>query len=325
MTPHELEKRATGYQAAAVILAANRLGILAALCDSPLDSNELADRLSLDRRSTSTLCDALACLGVVDRDRGRLRVSEELRPALDPGSPASLGKIFDHHWHLFQRWARVDEVVRTGEPIPRPPDDEEQRRAFILGMADLARRGAAGLWAEVDLSDRKHLVDVGGGPGEYALAALERFPGLTATVFDRPEVLAIAHEYAARRSLAPRFSTVPGDALADDLPACDVALVSALVHSYGPADVRRIAAHVAAGVDAGGLVVIREFLWADAAHTGPVTAALFAVNMMVGTQEGRCWTAAELQEIFGEAGFGDWSVRDLDPRNTLVIGTRRTG
>jgi hypothetical protein len=322
MTPRELEAQATGYQTSIVILAANRLGILPALCKASLTPEALADSLGLDRRATGTLCDALACLGVAVRDEGRMRVPEELRAALDPESPASLTQIFDHHWHLVERWARLDEVVRSGQPIPRPRQDEEQRRAFILGMADLARRGAAALWDGVSLNGRRHLVDVGGGPGEYALSALERFPGLRATVFDLPEVLEIAREYADGRPPTDRLSTRPGDALQDDIPACDVALVSALVHSYGPDDVRRIADHVAAGVEPGGQVLIREFLWDDEAHTGPLSAALFAVNMMVGTREGRCWTAEELETIFGEAGFGDWSILRLDPRNTVLVGSR---
>jgi hypothetical protein len=322
MTPRELETHAAAFQPAAVILAANRLGVLAALCGPPLSSDQLADRVGLDRRATATLCDALACLGVLAREGGRLRVTEELRTTLDPTSPSSLARIFDHQWHLMERWARLDEVVRTGEPIPRPSDDEGRRRAFILGMADLARRGAVPLWEKVSLDGRRHLVDVGGGPGEYALAALERFPGLRATVFDLPEVLAITREHAAGRAVVERLATQPGDALDHDIPECDVALVSAVVHSYGPDDVRRIADHVAAGLAPGGLVLIREFLWDDAAHSGPLSAALFAVNMMVGTREGRCWTAAELEEIFGAAGFGGWSVIALDPRNTLLVGTR---
>jgi hypothetical protein len=191
-------------------------------------------------------------------------------------------------------------------------------------MADMARRGAAALWDAVDLSGLAHLVDVGGGPGELALAALERFPGLLATVFDLPEVLPIAREYASKRAVGDRIRFVAGDALRNEIPACDVALVSALVHSYGPSGVTRIARHVAAGVKPAGLVLIREFMWDDDAHSGPLTAALFAVNMLSGTPEGRCWTVAELQETFGKAGFGEWKVMRLDPRTSLLVGARQS-
>jgi hypothetical protein len=323
MTPEELEKAVGGYQAAVVILAANRTGILRALCRAPAAAEALAARLGLDRRAVATVADALACLGVLERDGDLLSVPEALRPILDPSSPASRAHAMDHQWYVLQRWARLDSVLETGEPVPRLRGDEQRLRAFILGMADMARRGADALWAAVDLSDRTHLVDVGGGPGELALAALARFPALVATLFDLPAVLPIAREYAAGRGLDARLRFAEGDALRDDIPACDAALVSSLLHSYGPDGVGAIAEHVAAGVKPGGLVVIREFMWDDEEHSGPLSAAMFAVNMLSGTPDGRCWTAAELEGIFGGAGFAAWRRARLDPRTTLLIGVRQ--
>jgi SAM-dependent methyltransferase len=324
MKPQELEEKAGGFQPAVVILAANRAGIFRALSQAPMGPDELAKRLKLDTRAVATVTDALVCLGALERGGGVLSLPDELRPVLDPSSPTTRAHALDHQWYVLQRWARLDSVLETGEPIPRQREDEERLRAFILGMADMARVGAAALWDVVDLSKRTHLVDVGGGPGELALAALERFPGLLATVFDLPSVLPIGREYAAGRAVGERIRFAAGDALRDDIPTCDAALVSSLLHSYGPDGVRRIARHVSAGLKPGGLVVIREFMWADEAHSGPLSAALFAVNMLSGTPEGRCWTAEELEEIFGGAGFGDWSLTRLDPRTTLLVGLRNS-
>jgi hypothetical protein len=324
MTPQELEEKAGGFQPATIVLAANHVGIFRLLCAGALACEELARALKLDRRAIATVTDALVCLGALERHGGRLRVPPHLVASLDPSSPTTRAHALDHQWYVLQRWARLDSVLETGEPLPRMREDEERLRAFILGMADMARRGAAALWDAVDLSGLAHLVDVGGGPGELALAALERFPGLLATVFDLPEVLPIAREYASNRPVGDRMRFVAGDALRDEIPPCDVALVSSLVHSYGPSGVTAIATNVAAGVKPGGLVLIREFMWDDDAHSGPLTAALFAVNMLSGTPEGRCWTAAELQETFGKAGFGQWKLTRLDPRTTLLVGTRQS-
>jgi hypothetical protein len=322
METSELQSVASGFQAATVLLAANHLGITALLSQGPLSTDDVAVRLGLDGRAVRTVCEALVPLGVLVSREGKMQVTAPLREALNPDSAASLVHILRHQWHLLGRWSQLDRVVRSGQPVPRPADDAEQRRAFILAMADLARSGAKAVWEAVDLTGRSHLVDVGGGPGELAIAALERFGGLHATVFDRAVVLDIAREYAGRRGGTGRLSFQPGDALTDPVPGCDVALVSALLHSYGEQEVRRIAANVAAGVAPGGLVVIREFMWDDEAHRGPLSTALFAVNMLVGTQAGRCWTVAEIETIFGEAGFGRFRTLRLDARSSLVVGER---
>jgi O-methyltransferase domain/DprA winged helix domain len=322
MTPAELEEKTAAFQAAAVILSANHAGILAALCAEPQAPDEVARRLGLDPRAVAAVTDALVCLGVLGREGNRLKVPGDLLGAFDPSSPTSSAHAMDHQWYVLQRWANLDAVLATGQPLPRAREDEPRLRAFILGMADLARRGAGALWDAVDLSRTVRLVDVGGGPGELALAALERFPQLQATVFDLPAVLPIARDYASSRTVRTRLDFRDGDALVDDIPECDAALVSSLLHSYGPRGAAAIAGHVAAGVRPGGLVLIREFMWDDEAHSGPLQAALFAVNMLSGTAEGRCWAPGELEEIFGRAGFGGWRLTRLDPRTSLLSGTR---
>jgi len=322
MTPQELEKTTAAFQPAVAVLAANHAGVFAALCAEPATPARLAERLGLDRRAVTALADALVCLGVLERDAELLRVPDDLRAVLDPGSDASMTSALQHQWHVLQRWARLDAVLETGRPIRGARQSPDTLRAFILGMADLARRAAPALWDAVDLAGRRHLVDVGGGPGELALAALERFPTLSATIFDLADVLPIAREYASRREAAGRLALKAGDALKGRIPECDVALVSSLLHSYGAEGVGKIARNVAAGVVSGGLVLIREFMWDDAAHSGPLPAALFALNMLSGTLDGQCWAPAELEAIFGAAGFGGWELLRLDPRTSLLVGVR---
>ncbi len=322
MTPQDLERTAAAFQSSVAILAANHAGVFAALSRNPATPTDLADRLRLDRRAVAALADALVCLGALERREGVLRVPAELRSVLDPASDVSMASALRHQWHVLQRWARLDAVLETGRPLPRARRDEERLRSFILGMADLARRTGAALWDAVDLSGREHLVDVGGGPGELALAALERWPGLTATVFDMPDVLPIAREYASGRAAAARLGFKAGDAVKGRIPPCDVALVSALVHSYGRDGVAKIAHNVAAGVRPGGLLLIREFMWDDAAHSGPLAAALFTLNMLSGTPDGQCWAPEELEAIFGDAGFRSWRLIALDERSKVLAGVR---
>jgi SAM-dependent methyltransferase len=322
MKREELEALSAGCQSSVVVLVANQLGILRRLCQARAGVAGLAETLGLGERGTEALCDALVSLGVLRRIGAELEVVEELRPVLDPTSPHSMSAILDHHWHILQRWARLEDVVRSGQPVPRPPQDPAQLTAFILGMADIARRESEPLWAAADLAGRRHLIDVGGGPGELALAALERWPELRASILDRPGVLEIARAYGAGRGVGDRLDFIPGDALEGAIPPCDVALVSAVVHSYGPEDVALLGRNVAAGLEPGGLLIVREFMWDDRTHSGPAMAGLFAVNMLVGTSGGRCYAPEELQDLLGPAGFGEWRTVRIDPRSTILLGTR---
>ena len=56
----------------------------------------------------------------------------------------------------------------------------------------------------VDLSDRRALLDIAGGSGIYACAFVDRHPHLSATVFERPPVDAVARRAIAARGFADR-------------------------------------------------------------------------------------------------------------------------
>ena len=74
-------------------------------------------------------------------------------------------------------------------------------RGTVLGQA---------LAAAIDLSSHSHLLDIGGGSGIYACCLAHAFPDLTATVFEKPPVDAIAARKIDGRGLASRITVTPG-------------------------------------------------------------------------------------------------------------------
>jgi len=106
------------------------------------------------------------------------------------------------------------------------------------------------------------------------------------------------------------------------LPNGDAALVSSLVHIYGPEKIRRLAQSLARALPAGGELIIRDFFFDDEFHTRPASTALFSINMLLNTDDGDCYSPGELREIFEPAGFGAWRLVSLDERSAALIGRR---
>ncbi len=71
----------------------------------------------------------------------------------------------------------------------------------------------------------------------------------------------------------------------------------------------------------GGRVVIQDFIL-QADKTAPRFAALFALNMLVGTQGGSSYSEPEYAAWLGEAGFGDIRHVHLPGITGLMIGSR---
>jgi O-methyltransferase. len=103
-----------------------------------------------------------------------------------------------------------------------------------MGMFNLASRLAPKIVQEVDLTGRKHLLDLGGGPGTYAIHFCRRYEGLRATVFDLKTTRPFARKTIRRFGMEDRIAFRAGNYLDDDLgEGYDAAWLSHILHGEG--------------------------------------------------------------------------------------------
>ena len=173
--------------------------------------------------------------------------------------------------------------------------------------------------AAAGVGSARRLLDVGGGPGTYTAAFLRAAPELRATLFDLPLVVEIARERLSAAGLLDRVTLVAGDFEKDPLPpGHDLAWISAIIHQNGPAQNDALYARILRALVPGGRLVIRDHVM-DPGRTRPRAGALFAVNMLVGTEQGGTYTSDEIKAGLERAGFtGVRQLRSGDRMDCLV-------
>ncbi len=207
----------------------------------------------------------------------------------------------------MESWARLDQSVRSGHANRERPSfsREEWRESFLMGMFNLAMAIAPGMADAIDLSGRRRLLDLGGGPGTYAIHFCLKNPALSAAVFDLPTTRPFAEKTIARFHLDRRVTFSAGDYHSDDIPGrFDVAWLSHILHADGPDDCRRLIRKAVGALEPGGLIIIHEFILDDTLD-GPVFPALFSLNMLLGTESGRAYSEAEIRSMLATAGVRD--------------------
>ena len=290
-----------------------------------LAAEEVAQRCRCDARGMAALLAALAAMGLLEKRAGRFANTPAGAELLVKGTPGFLGHLILHHHYLMPSWAHLDQAVSSGKPLRSPEDGEEDRRAaFLLGMRTSAGRVAPQVVPHVDLTGKRRLLDLGGGPGTYAIAFCRAYPGIQATVFDLPTSRPFAEETIAAAGLSERIDFAPGDVLVDPLPGrYDAVWISHLLHSQGPDACRRILRRAAAVLEPQGSLLVHEFLLDDSPG-GPVFPALFALNMLVRTDAGRAYSVEQLMELMAAVGLQE--PRCLPFRgpqgNGIVIGKK---
>jgi SAM-dependent methyltransferase len=317
----------SGYWRGCALQAGVRLKIFSVLGSGPKDALQVAREVGSEGRATGLLLDALAAMQLLVKTDGMYKNSQFAGKFLDPGLPGYMGHIILHHHHILDGWAQLDTAVMTGGKVSRRSYGSEiERESFLLGMFNLAMGIAPQLVGQFDLAGRKRLLDLGGGPGTYAIHFCQANPELTAVILDLPSTEPFARQTVARFGLSERIEFIGGDFNIDPLSGgpYDVAWLSHILHSNSLEECQECINKTVAALVPGGLLLIHDFILEDT-KDGPEFAALFSLNMLVGTDGGRSYSRAEIFAMLNQAGVGEISHRKCATPNdsSVIIGVKK--
>lgn len=312
-TPATLLQLSGGYWSACALHAGVKLDLFSR-------SGSVAEFAATggEPRALALLLDALTALGLMVKSEGRYAPTPFAREYLARTAPGYLGHIVLHHHHLMAGWARLDEAVRSGTPLRAAishAGDAAERESFEMGMFNLAMLIAPRIVPHVDLRGRRRLLDLGGGPGTYAVHFCLAHPQLRATVYDLASTRPFAEGVIERFGLTGRIEFVGGDFDHDPLPGrYDVAWLSHILHGVDEAGCNHLLRRAVAALEPGGELLVQEFLLDDA-KDGPLFPALFSLNMLINTPGGRAYSEGEVAAMMRAAGLAQIRRLPIDLPN----------
>ena len=330
--PSSIMRLATGYWNSATLLAANELNLFGALGELELTARQVADHLQTPLRSTEMLLDACAGLDLLrkqEQDGAYMYANTPAAAAfLVPDRPGYLGNAIRWGAGQYEAWGKLEQAVRADAPVVPPADhlgsDTEQTRRFVLGMHNRALGVARGVLHFLDFADTTRLLDVGGGPGTYAMLLAQKYPVLRVTVLDLPGVTAIAQELITRSGFSDRVQTLAGSAIEAEwgVAEYDGLLFSGVLHQMSGETIRKLFAKAHQALQPGGKLVVSDIML-DATKTQPAFATLFSLQMLLTSEQGAVFSAAECINWLEQAGFASVQAQALPPPLPYVVVTGR--
>jgi hypothetical protein len=318
--PGQILELSGHYWKTCTLHAGVKLGVFSAIGQENLGAADIAQRVKGDERALTMLLNALTAMNLLSKSVGKYSNTPASLVFLSKDSPRYLGFMIMHHHHLVESWSQLDQAVRTGHPVRGRASfgDDEKRESFLMGMFNIAMTNAPELTRAVDLAGRRRLLDVGGGPGTYAIHFCLNNPQLRGTIYDLSTTRPFAERTIARFGLTGRVDFMEGDYLAEEIRGSyDVAWLSQILHGENPEACRVIVDKTVSALEPGGLIMVHEFLL-DNTMDGPLFPALFSLNMLLGTDGGQAYSEAEIMDMLGNAGVGE--IRRLPFRGTNDSG-----
>ncbi|HLJ16026.1 MAG TPA: class I SAM-dependent methyltransferase [Bryobacteraceae bacterium] len=305
MTPAPILDLIEAFRRSKTMFAAVSLGIFDRLQEGPAEAHALGGNPDAMER----LLDACVGLQLLKKCGCEYANTPLAEKYLCRSSPDTLrGYILYSDKVLYPMWGHLEEAVLEGthrwhqtfgvdgalfSHFFKTP---EATREFLNGMHGFGQISSPSIVAAFDLSRFRRMVDLGGATGHLALAAVERYPGLQAAVFDLPPVMPVAREFAAGR-----IEVIEGDFFSDPLPEADLFSLGRILHDWSEEKIRRLLVKIYDRLPAGGaLLVVEKLLSEDKA--GPIPAQMQSLNMLVVT-EGKERTVTEYTALLKAAGF----------------------
>jgi hypothetical protein len=202
-------------------------------------------------------------------------------------------------------------------------DDPKTTEEFVRGQHAGSLGPAALLARSHDFSGCSRLLDLGGGSGAFAIEAVKRYPGLSAVVFDLPQVVAVSEKIIEETGLTSRITCAGGDLRNDPWPpGADLILLSYIVSCYEPQTLRVLLARTQAYLPSGGRLLIHDFaLYTD--RSGPHNAALFLFGELSASAQTQAYTVDEFGAAMQDAGYVDVAMQPFLPDLTFLVSGRK--
>jgi (2Fe-2S) ferredoxin/cyclopropane fatty-acyl-phospholipid synthase-like methyltransferase len=323
--PDDLMQKIRGFRESRIILSAIELDIFSVV-KQVTTPEQIATKIGADPRATEMFLNALTAMKLLEKkDRKYYNTAVSSRYLVEGAHDDSRESIM-HTVHLWVRWSTLTDCIKNGTSVTyKDPKyrSHESTTSFIAAMHKNATARAPMIAKIAGIDNIKRMLDVGGGSGAYSITFAKMNNEMESVILDLSQVTPIAQKHIADANLSDRIKTMNGDMRQDDFGnGFDFVLISAICHMNSSDQNRDLMKKAFSAITPGGRVVIQDFVLHQD-KTSPYTAAIFALNMLVGTQAGSTYSEQEYTSWLNDAGFEDIKLIRIPGPTALVIAQKK--
>jgi (2Fe-2S) ferredoxin/predicted O-methyltransferase YrrM len=318
--PEHLDQIIRGYWPSRCILTALELDIFTAVGDGA-NAEQIGSKIHANARAVGMLLNALIALGLLSKSGDVYRNTSESARFFVQGSKDNHRNGLLHIANIWHRWSTLTDAVRRGTRIPIDRDNNpEWTLDFITAMQRHARERAPHLVKALGTNGIRRVLDLGGGSGAYSIAFAKACPEVRCEILDLPEVVPLAAEYISQAGVSAQVSLRAGDMLHDDFGfGYDILMLNAICHMFSEGQNQDIFRRAHDALAPNGRLIVQDFIL-NPDKAGPQHAALFSLNMLVGTDAGASYSELEYTQWMKAAGFTEVSRINLPGPSELIVG-----
>lgn len=323
VNPGPIFQTTSAFMSTQILKSGIDLDVFTNIAEGKTTVADIAEAAGANPRAMRYLLDALCGMDYLKKlspkEYSLTPVSESYLVKTNPSYLGLITKQIEFSW---QPWEGLSEVIKTGNPaqsnkVPEIIYAELAANLFPTSYP-MANRLADKL--EVGKSWKGfHLLDIAAGAAPWSIAFAQRDPDIKVTAIDYPEVLEVANQYTSRFGVAKQYAYLSGNIrdIVLDSESFDAALLCGICHVEGESHTKALFNKVYAALKSGGRILISDIM-ADEARSTATFALIFAVSMLINSEEGDTFTFNQFKVWLEEIGFKDIELIEF-PGPTSVV------
>jgi hypothetical protein len=233
---------------------------------------------------------------------------------------------------LYRFWGDLTDALRTGQLQNEAKSgempffqalyaDPAGLKGFLAAMTGLSHGANLVIARQFPWHEYETFVDVGTAQGDLAVQIVLANEHLTGVGFDLPEVAPHFEEYVGHNGVQERLRFLAGDFFAEELPKADVVVMGHILHDWSLDEKRRLIEKAHEALPKGGALIVYETIIDDDRSTNAF-GLLMSLNMLIETEHGFDYTAADCMGWMADAGFSKTHAEHLVGPDSMVIGVK---
>jgi ubiquinone/menaquinone biosynthesis C-methylase UbiE len=330
VTPQRIMQFAWGYAIPLILETAIRNNVFDLLSTGAKTADEIAKQTQTTPRGMRMILNALCAFQFVAKDQqGKYRLTPESDAFLVSTKPSFQGALFKHlSGDFIPKWLQLSQIVKSGKPAMEVNDQGQGAKFFeqlvvdIFPMSYPAAQALADHLKVANSTKPLKVLDIASGSGVWGIALAQKSKNVQVTAVDWPGVIPVTKRITQKHGVGGQFNFIEGDINEANLGSgYNLATLGHILHSEGEARSKALVRRVYDALAPGGTIAIQEFL-ANDDRSGPPIAMIFALNMLVNTDQGDTFTFPEISKWLEAVGFKDMRQLDAPGPSPLILATK---
>ncbi len=219
VSPERLYKMCHASTKSRLLVTAIELKIFNHLSD-PKTSDQVAQAINGHPENTMLLLNALVSCRLLHKHKGRYQNTPLAQTFLVEGGPVDLAEGLLNQTAMIEKVNQELSTLVLEGPANHffndAPDSEERWARHASWIANTARAGMAQQMSDIvsglpEFPGFRKMLDLGGGPGIFCIAMVDKHPVMKGVVFDRKPVVDVAASFIKEYKLEKRVGVLAGD------------------------------------------------------------------------------------------------------------------